>query len=433
MSNNVQVVYERCCGLDIHKRKIEACALIGEKMRRNSFGTTSEQLHKLADWLKKHEVEIVAMESTGVYWKPVINVLEAEGIKAIIVNAQHIKNVPGRKTDVKDAEWIASLLRHGLLKPSFIPERRQREMREITRLRTAKIQERAREIQRLQKFLEGCNIKLSSVVSDINGVTAKEIIKAIAAGVNDPKKLAELSRGRLSASQEELETALDGIVSPDIRTLIQIQLEAIEALDKQIASLDLMMERIEQEDENFKEALELIDTIPGIGKRIAQVILAEIGLDMSRFPSDKHIAAWSGLAPGNNESAGKRRSGKAKPGNPQLRSQLVQAAHTIARMKNCYLSSLYHRIAARRGKKRAAVAVAHAIIVIIYHMLIRKEPYKDLGENYLSEQMRRSKIKNLVNLVKNIKKLDDDVQFIISDQSIRIVIGEEVKEFSMTG
>ncbi|WP_040683384.1 IS110 family RNA-guided transposase, partial [Thermosinus carboxydivorans] len=169
MSNNVQVVYERCCGLDIHKRKIEACALVGEKMRRNSFGTTSEQLHKLADWLKKHEVEIVAMESTGVYWKPVINVLEAEGIKAIIVNAQHIKNVPGRKTDVKDAEWIASLLRHGLLKPSFIPERRQREMREITRLRTSKIQERAREIQRLQKFLEGCNIKLSSVVSDING------------------------------------------------------------------------------------------------------------------------------------------------------------------------------------------------------------------------------------------------------------------------
>lgn len=389
----MQVIYERCCGLDVHKNTITACTITPEGKETRTFGTMTGDLLELAEWIKQKGCTHVAMESTGVYWKPIYNLLELEEVEALVVNAQHIKAVPGRKTDVKDAEWIANLLRHGLLQGSYIPSREQRELRELVRYRKSLIEERAREANRLQKVLEGCNIKLSSVVSDITGTSSRAMIEALIKDMADPALLAQLAKGKMKSKVEMLEKALSGLVGPHQKKLLAVQLEHIDFLDKKIADLD---QEIGERLRPFEEELELLDTIPGVGRRTAELILAEIGTDMDRFPSSGHIASWAGMVPGHNESAGKRKSGRTRKGNKHLRSILTQAARAASRNKNCYLSAQYHRIAARRGRNRAAVAVGHSILVIVYHILKNRQPYLDLGPDYFDKRKSATIAKNAV-------------------------------------
>jgi transposase len=393
----VDVIYQRCCGLDVHKKSITACVITPEGKELKTFGTMTDDLVALVQWLKSKGCTHVAMESTGVYWKPIYNLLEMEEITTLVVNAQHFKAVPGRKTDLKDAEWLADLLRHGLLKGSYIPDREQRELRELVRYRKSLVNERAREVNRLQKVLEGANIKLSSVASDVLGVSGRSMIEAIIHGINDPKFLVGLARGRMKSKKEQLEKALTGLIGPHQRMLLAVQLEHIDFLDQQIALLD---QEIEERMRPFEEALALLDTIPGVGRRAAEQILAEIGLDMERFPTAAHLASWAGMCPGNNESAGKRKSGRTRKGNNSLRNILVEAARAAARTKNTYLSSQYHRIAARRGANRAAVAVGHTILVIIYHVLKRRRPYIEIGADYFE------RLKKEATVHRAVKKLE---------------------------
>lgn len=395
----MEVVNLRCCGLDVHKKSITACILTPEKKEIRTFGTMTEELLDLLDWLLNNSCTHVAMESTGTYWKPVYNLLELTELTLLVVNAQHIKAVPGRKTDVKDAEWIANLLKHGLLKGSFIPSREQRELRELVRYRRTLVQERSREINRIQKVLEGANIKLSSVVSNVVGVSGLAIIKAICEGKEDPKSLAQLAKGTLKNKHKELEKALRGLIGSHQRLLLTSQLKHIEFLDLQIEQIS---QEIGDRMGPFEQDLELIDSIPGIGKTTAENILAEIGTDMSRFPTAAHLASWSGMAPGNNESAGKRKSGKTTDGNKYLRSSLVEAAHAASRCKNTYLAAQYRRIAARRGSKRAAVAVGHTILVMIYHILTTKQPYQELGANYFDNLRKNAIVKRAVKQLESL-------------------------------
>jgi len=379
----MQIIHERCCGLDVHQKTITACIITPKEKVIRTFGAMTNEILELVDWIKEHQCTHVAMESTGVYWKPIYNLLELSEINAMVVNAQHIKAVPGRKTDVKDAEWIADLLKYGLLKGSYIPSREQRELRELVRYRKSLVEERAREVNRLQKILEGCNIKLSSVVSDIMGASSRSMIEAIISNISDPLLLSKLAKGRMKSKRENLEQALHGLVGPHQRKILAAQLRHMDFLDEEIKSLD---EEVGQRLRPFEEELELLDTIPGVGRRSAEVILAEIGTDMDRFPSDAHLASWAGMSPGSNESAGKRKSGKTTKGNKHLRSTLVQCARAAARSKQTYLSTQYHRIAARRGSNRAATAVGHSILVIVYHILKKRQPYHDLGANYFDER-----------------------------------------------
>ena len=395
----MQVVYQGCCGLDIHKKIIVACSITPEGKEIQSFGTMTEDILSLVEWIKSKECSHVAMESTGVYWKPIYNLLELNEIETLVVNAQHIKAVPGRKTDVKDAEWIADLLRHGLLKGSFIPDRDQRELRELVRYRRSLIEERAREVNRLQKVLEGANIKLASVASNIMGVSGRAMIDAIIQDVNDPILLASLAKGRLKSKKEALEKALNGLIGPHQKMILKTQLEHIDFLDQKIGSLD---REVVNRTLPFEEDLELLDTIPGIGRRIAEEIVAEIGTDMSRFPSDAHLSSWAGMSPGQNESAGKRKSSRTRKGNNALRRTLTEAARAAARTKNTYLSTKYHRIAARRGANRAAVAVGHTILVIVYNMLKTREKYKDLGVDFLDRRKKNYTIKKSLKTLENL-------------------------------
>jgi transposase len=360
----------------------------------------TDELLQLADWLRAGQVEAVAMESTGVYWKPVFNILESE-FEVILVNARHIKYVPGRKSDISDAQWIGELLQHGLLKASYIPEQPQRDLRDLLRYRTALIQERVREVNRVQKVLEDANVKLASVASNVMGVSGRKMLAAIIAGKDDPKVLAEMSKGRLRAKIPELERALQGRVRNSHRILLHLHLEHIDDLSSKI---DRLNEEIDQHMRPFdeEEQLRRLDEIPGIGRDVAQIILAELGNDMSRFPSSAHAASWSGLAPGKNESAGKNRSGKITPGNKHLKSALVQAAHAASRTKDNYLAAQFRRLAARRGKKRAAIAVAHSMLVIVYHMLRDGTEYQDLGGDYFDK---RNKDKLQRHLVKRLERL----------------------------
>lgn len=321
-------------------------------------------------------------ESTGEYWKPIFNILEGN-FQVLLVNAQFVAQVPGRKTDVTDAEWLADLLRHGLLRASFIPPVEQRDLRDLTRHRSNFVRERTNLVNRLHKTLEGANLKLASVATDIMGASGRAILAALVAGEVRPETLADLAKGRLRNKRDQLSQALEGRVKPHHRFVLAELLVQIDSLDETIERFN---EEIERYRRPFEEAVQLLDTIPGVGRETAEVMVAEIGSDMSRFPTANHLAAWAGLAPGNYESAGKRRSGKTRKGDEHLRWALIQAAHAAGHTKNSYLSAQFHRLTYRRGKNKAAVAVAHSILIIAYHLLQRHEPYHDLGGNYFDQR-----------------------------------------------
>jgi transposase len=393
----MDVVHARCCGLDVHKRTVVACLFISASGREPSkevrtFGTMTDDLLRLVDWLTSAGCTHAAMESTGVYWKPVYNLLEGT-LEVLVVNARHIKAVPGRKTDVKDCEWIAELLRHGLLHPSFIPDRPQRELRELTRYRTSLIQERAAEVNRLQKVLEGANIKLAAVATDIMGASGREMLAALVSGTSAAMTLAQLARGRLREKIPQLEQALAGQFDAHHRFLVAQQLAHIDFLD---AVIERVSAEIAERMRPFEDAVALLDTIPGVGRRTAEVLVAEIGTDMTRFPTAAHLAAWAGMAPGNNESAGKRRHAQTRKGSPWLRAALVEAAQAAGRTKSTSLGAQFRRLLPRKGKKRAAVAVGHSILVIAYHLLTKHQPYQDLGPTYFDQRARQAVERRLV-------------------------------------
>jgi transposase len=394
----MQVMYERCAGLDVHKKTVVACVVTPTGQETRTFATMTADLLALADWLLACGCTHVAIESTGDYWKPVFNILEGT-CEVILVNAQHVKAVPGRKTDVKDAAWLAELLQHGLLRASFIPPVAQRELRDLTRYRSTFIRERVTLINRVQKLLEDANIKLAAVASDIMGVSGRAILAALIAGHTAPNTLAELAKGRLRSKREPLAKALDGRVKPHHRFVLTELLCQIDGLDDTIARFDAQIQAICGP---FEEAVGLLDTIPGIARHTAEMIVAEIGTDMSRFPSADHLASWAGVAPGNYESAGKRASGKTRKGNRFLRTTLVQAAHVAARTKGTYLSAQYRRLAGRRGKKRAILALAHSMLMMAYYIIQRQEPYREVGANFFDrlqpEDTARRLIKRLETL-----------------------------------
>ncbi len=403
----MQVVYERCCGLDIHKRTVVACMIVsgsGGQGQPNphkevkSFGTMTADLLGLSDWLCANRVTHVAMESTGVFWKPIYNLLEGS-FELLLVNPAHIKAVPGRKTDVRDCEWIADLLRHGLLQGSFVPDQPQRELRELTRYRTQLIRERASEVNRLQKVLEGGNIKLSSIATDITGVSGRQILSALIGGETDTQLMAQLAKGRMREKIPQLEAALYGRFGPHQRFMLAHQLAHIDFLD---ASIEELNQEIEERMAPFEWALDLLVTIRGVGQRTAEVLVGEIGVDMSRFPSSGHLASWAGMCPGNHESAGKRKSGRTRKGNVWLRTALVEAAQAAARCKESYLSAQYHRIARRGGSNKAAVAVGHSILVIAYEMLSHETTYQELGGNYFDERDRQVKERRLIHSLERL-------------------------------
>lgn len=446
---DLEVICQRCCGLDVHKKTVVACLLLisadGKRRKQiRTFRTVTKELLELLDWLKAANCTHVAMEATGVYWKPIYNLLEGH-FELVVVNAQHMKAVPGHKTDIGDAEWIAKLLRLGLLKPSFIPSTEQRELRELTRFRTTLVEERARTVNRLQKTLEDTNLKLGDVVSDIMGKSAQEMLRALLAGETNPKVLAGLARGRLKAKRDQLEEALTGTIKPHHHFMLTECLDHIDHLGKAIervgTEIEVRMGPLLPPEEPLSErpteptsaeptevpasssaaptetqipasdtpdeqanlrplswalAVVLLCSIPGISRRAAEGILAEIGLDMDRFQNAKRLASWAGMCPGNHESAGKRKSGKTNKGSPWLRKLLVEAALAASHTKNTYLSAQYRRLAARRGKKRASVAVGHTILTIVFQVLQQQKPYEELGGNYFDQRERQAVEKRLV-------------------------------------
>jgi transposase len=374
----MNVLYERCCGLDLHKRSLTACRLLpgpdGQPVPEiRTFGTMTDALLALGDWLDEAGVTHVAMESTGVYWKPVWNLFE-DRFTLLLVNAAHVKVVPGRKRDVGDAQWLAELLQHGLLSPSFVPDRPARELRELTRYRRSLVHERTAEVNRLQKTLEGANLKLSSVVSNVLGVSARAMLAELVAGQEDAATLAALAVGSLRHKQTELERALTGRVSDHQRFLVAQHLTHIDFLDAQIARLS---EEIAERQRPFEAELTILDSIPGIGRWSAEIILAEIGPDMTRFPSAGHLASWAGMCPGHDESAGKRRSGKTRRGSPWLRTTLTEAAFAAGHGKGTYLAGRYQRLIGRKGKKQTAIAVGRTILELCWQLLTTGQLYDD--------------------------------------------------------
>ena len=399
----MEILYQSCCGLDVHKKMIVAClrradeaGKVGKQVR--TFGATTSELLSLSDWLVEAGCTHVAMEATGVYWKPVYNILEGQ-MELLVVNAQHIKAVPGRKTDVKDAEWIAQLLQHGLLRASFIPPQSQRDLRDLTRYRTTLVRERARIVNRLQKVLEDANLKLAGVATDVMGVSGRAMLEGLLAGQTDAGQLAELAKGRLRKKIPQLKEALTGRVREHHRFMLSEQLSHIDYLDE---AIERLVAEIGERLRPFEEEIRLLDTIPGINRQTAEELIAEIGADMSRFPDGHHLASWAGMCPGHNESGGKRKSGKTRKGNRWLRSTLVEAAHGAAHTKDTYLASQYHRLVGRRGKKRALVAVGHSLLIISHYVLKRRQAYYDLGSNYFEELHRQRMERNLVKRLENL-------------------------------
>ena len=399
----MRIMYARCCGLDVHKKSITACVLLRDaggatqqEIRR--FGTMTRDLLELTDWLHALQVTHVAMESTGVYWKPVWNILEGQ-FAVVLVNAQHIKAVPGRKTDTKDCQWIADLLQHGLLRGSFVPPPPIRELRDLTRLRTSLRQDHTAVANRMQKILEDANLKLASVASDWLGVSGRAMLAQLLAGEEDVAKLADLARGRLREKIPALQLALHGRLTDHHRWLLRLQWEQLEFLEAQMARIDAQIQAHVTE---YQDAITLCTTIPGIEEVAAANLVAEIGVNMEQFPSAQHLASWAGLCPGNHESAGKRLSGTSRKGNAWLRRSLCQAAWAASHTKDTYLATRFRRLAARKGKKRAIVAVAHTILVMVYHMLKAKQPYRELGADFVdrrnAEQVKRYLLKRLERL-----------------------------------
>lgn len=382
-------IYDNCCGIDVHKKLMVACFIRGREQEIREFGATTRELLEMADWLQQGNCEMIAMESTGSYWKPLYNILESVGLNAMVVNAGHMKAVPGRKTDQKDAEWIADLLQHGLLKASYIPDKAQRELRELVSYRKSLVADKTRELNRLQKMLEGANIKISGTISQINGKSARNLLELLVKGQRiDSKKLAWMKENKqlannLKATPEQLAEDLNGVLSKLQRQMMKELLRHIDELDKHIANLDDQIDDHMKPEE--KQAVEAIQNVTGIGPDSAKAIIAVIGTDMERFPTDSHISSWAGLCPGDHESAKKRKSGKTRKGNKLLRSTLVVCAHAAAKVKTSYFHAQYKRITAHRGKKRAAVAVAHSMLIAIYHMLKEGVAFEDLGADYYNQ------------------------------------------------
>jgi transposase len=441
----MEVMFTHCAGLDVHKKPVMACRVTPDPsgqqadgiMELQEFGTMTRDLLTLSDWLAEVGVTHVAMESTGEYWRLIYNLLEGN-FTVLLVNAAHVKQVPGRKTDKADARWIAKLMRYGLLAASFIPPQAQRDLRDLTRYRTKLVQERSREVNRVQGVLERANIKLAAVATDLMGVSGRAILAALITGLADPATMAELAKGRMRAKLPLLEQALTGRMRDHHRRLLTRQLAPIDFLDEQMDTLSVeimcaLMELAPVEPStphsasadvvgkvgctavpgdissplSFAQAVTVLDTIPGVEQRGAELLIAAWGTDMSRFGTASRLAAWTGVAPGNHESAGKQRSGKTRRGNRTLRTGLTQLAHAAARTKGTYLSALYQRLATRRGRKRAIMAVAHAIVVSAFPMLSRHEPYRELGANYFDEQRHH----HLVNhLTRRIESLGHHVQ-----------------------
>jgi transposase len=385
----MDVLYPTCCGLDVHKQTVVACLsrrAAGERRKEvRTFGTTTEALLALRDWLVAAGCTHAALESTGIYWRPVWHVLEG-ACELLLVNARHVKAVPGRKTDVADSEWLADLLQHGLLRASFVPPRAQQELRDLTRTRTKLVDTRSAAVRRLQAVLEDANLKVAGVATDVMGVSGRAILAALLDGTCDPAALAELAKGKLRRKRAQLEQALVGRMTAHHRLLLALHLEHVDFLDEQI---DRLSEEIAARLRPVQATLARLDTIPGVGPRTAEVLAAEVGLDLGRFPSAAHLASWAGMCPGSYESAGQRKGGKTRKGNKWLRRALVEAACAAARNKATYLAARYRRLLVRRGKRRAAVAVGHTLLCLVYALLADGEVYREPGPGYLDERQRR--------------------------------------------
>ena len=399
----MEIIYQCCCGLDVHKRSIAACVrrLLedgGIYQETRTFGTMTRDILQLADWLAAAGVTHVALESTGSYWKPVYNLLEGR-FRMVLVNARHVKHVPGRKTDVKDCQWLAQLLQAGLLRGSFIPERPQRELRDLTRHRSQLVGERSRAANRIQKILEDANIKLASVATDILGASGRDMLRALIRGETDSEKMADLARRQLRSKIPELRPALEGKVTEHHRFMLGELLNHLEYMESRIEGFS---RRIEEVSRPFAPAIVKVATLPGFDQRSAQNVVAEIGADMDTFPSAQHLASWAGVCPGNNESAGKRKSGKTTKGNRWLGSALSQSAWAAARKKDSYFQAQYRRLAGRRGKKRAIVAVAHSLLTIIYHMLKDASEYRELGCHYFDKLNAHRLLPHLLKRIKDM-------------------------------
>lgn len=400
----MEVVYQRCCGIDVHKKMIVACFRDGRKKEIREFGTLTGELRELTEWLLENGCEMVAMESTASYWKPLYNLFELSGLPAMVVNAQHMKTLPGKKTDVKDAEWIADLLQHGLLKASFIPDREQRELREVSRYRKSLVEERSRELNRLQKMLEGANIKLSSKLTNINGKGGRKFLDLLLSGEDiSLESVDDIRNDNMHSSAEEILNSLDGIVSELQKKLLRSVLDHIDDMTRRIKDVDKI---IKDYIKDYEDAINAVDEIPGVGKIGAQTILAEIGRDMSRFPTAAHLCKWAGVAPGNNQSAGKSRSGRTTKGNIALKTTLIQCAHGASKHKGTFFYAQFQRIKIRRNSKIAAMAVAHSILIAIYHMLKYNQPYCDLGADFYNKFNREKKINSYL---KKLSELGVDI------------------------
>jgi len=399
----MEVLHPRCCGLDVHKDTVVACVRLvidGKTVKEvRTFSTTTADLMALSQWLAENKCTHIAMESTGVYWKPVWHILADGQFELVLANAAHIKGVPGRKSDVKDADWVSDLLAHGLIRASFVPDSPTQEMRTLIRTRKQLSREQARHILRVQKTLEDANIKLDSVISDLMGVSGRKMIEALIAGQRDPVKLARLADPRVKASQETLRQALRGRVTKQHRFLLRLHLDQIDGIDAAIAKID---REVEAAIAPFRTAVEQISSVPGVKNLAALQIISEIGTDMKRFPSDANLVSWACICPRSDESAGKRRSTRIRKGSPWLKTALVQSAHSAVRMKGTYFHALFHRIRSRRGVKKAIVAVAASILTAIYHMLKDGTMYQDLGPNHFDA---RNKERQKNRLVKRLADL----------------------------
>jgi transposase len=405
----MEVLYGKCAGLDVHKDSVVACIRIQEgpqaSYRIETFGTTTAGLLKLSEWLIEYSVTHVAMEATGVYWKPVWHILDGE-FELVLANAMHIKNVPGRKTDVKDAQWIADLLAHGLIRSSFVPPTAIQDMRLLMRTRKQLVRERGQHVQRIQKTLEDANIKIASVVSDITGVSGQAILRAIVKGQTDPDQLVAVTTGRLKASASTLREALRGRIRQPHRLLLKLHLEQIEGIEKSIADLDREVGALL---EPFRAKSKRLTTIPGVSDVVAQVIISEIGTDMSRFPTAAHLSSWAGLCPRHDESAGRRRSNRLRSGGHWLKTTLIQAGWAAARGKSGYLPAQFRRIQSRRGPKKAVVAVAASMLTAAYYILRDDVDYRDLGAAHFDSADRE---KVAARLIKRLSTLGVNVQIL---------------------